>query len=59
MLTIEETTTVIPVTDAEAAPLTTAEANALLSLSAGQERKPRVKAGIAVSRAWRSQGQVD
>lgn len=59
MLTIEETTTVTPVTDAEAAPLTTAEANRLIALSAGQEKTPRVKAGIATTRAWRTRGQVD
>ena len=59
MLTIEETTTVTPVTDAEAAPLTTAEANALLTLSAAQEKTPTVRAGVATTRAWRQAGNDD
>jgi hypothetical protein len=59
MLTLEKTTTTTPVTDAEAAPLTTAEANTLLTLSATQEKTPSVKAGIRTTRAWRTAGNVD
>lgn len=61
MLTTEERTTteVVPVADTEATPLTTAEANALLSLSASVERKPRVKAGTATERHWQRRGNVD
>jgi hypothetical protein len=61
MLTLEETTTevVTPISDANATPLTTAEANALLSMSATAERKPTVRAGTRVERHWRTSGQVD
>jgi len=58
MLTLEGTT-LAPVSDTEAKPLTTAEANALLGMAAAAERKPRVKAGTRTERHWRTSGQVD
>jgi hypothetical protein len=53
-----DTTIVAPISDTEAAPLTTAEADALLAQAAGAERKPTVP-GEADSRAWAFSGQVD
>lgn len=58
MQTTIEKPVVAPVTDAEAAPLTAAEADVLLAQSAGAERKPTVP-GEADSRAWSFGGQVD
>ena len=61
MLTLEGTTTteVAPLSDADATPLTMTEANALLAMSAGSEKKPTVRAGVRVERHWRTRGQVD
>jgi hypothetical protein len=60
MLTMTPATTeVAPISDADASPLSTTEANALLALSATAERKPTVKAGTRVERHWRQTGQVD
>ena len=47
------------ITDTEAAPLTSAEGNALLGLSAQGERKPAVFAGQRTDRAWVRAGNVD
>lgn len=58
-LTIQATPVVAPITDTEAAPLSTAEVNALLGMSAAAERKPTVKSGTRVERHWRQAGQVD
>lgn len=53
------TLTVPAVTDAESTPLTTSEVNALLSMSAGSERKPVVPAANSAVQHFRTRGQVD
>lgn len=58
MQTTIEKPLVAPLSDTEAAPLTAAEADALLAQAAGAERKPTVP-GTANSRAWQFGGSVD